>query len=213
MMAMKNIFKDSKGKKIHDLYCKDMLDDKESLIEFLIKFLPAILVKLLDLKSVELMSDSFVDESVSEHLSDKLIRVRLKGFGEIFIYVLLEHKSSSDKWVALQLLRYLVQFWEKMRREGAKTLPFVFPMVFYNGKNFWRYKPKFSALFDMKLWSEFKEFLPDFKFHLCDTNKVGDEELKGYTLLSSSLLVMKHFFQDDVKEKFGESLELLRVRR
>jgi predicted transposase/invertase (TIGR01784 family) len=192
---MEKIFTDAKGKKLHDRYLKDALSNKKSLIEFLRRFLPPVLFNLLDLKTVELMSDSFVDESVDEHLSDKMIRVRLKGFGEIFIYILLEHKSSPDKWVALQLLRYLVQFWEKMRRDGVKRLPFVFPMVFYHGKNHWNYSRKFSSLFEMKLWSEFREFLPEFEYHLSDTSRIGDEELKDYTLLSSALLVMKHFFK------------------
>jgi hypothetical protein len=36
------------------------------------------------------------------------------------VSVLFEHKSSTDRWVSFQLLRYMVRIWERCRHENSK---------------------------------------------------------------------------------------------
>ncbi len=77
--------------------------------EFLRHYLPADVVALLDLSTLEPTGDTFVDPDLSMHFSDMLYRVKLADATAALIYVLLEHKRNPERWTAFQLLRYLVR--------------------------------------------------------------------------------------------------------
>jgi predicted transposase YdaD len=63
-------------------------------------------VECLLLDTLELRQGAFVDEELKSHHTDLLYSCRLKDSDEeVFIYILLEHKSYPDSWIALQLLR------------------------------------------------------------------------------------------------------------
>jgi hypothetical protein len=51
---------------------------------------------------------------------------------ECYIYVLVEHKSYADRWVSLQLLRYMAEIWRNHRDEHPddQALPPIIPVVF-----------------------------------------------------------------------------------
>ncbi len=79
------------------------------------------IVDLLDLDSLELTQDSFVDRRLRQHYSDLLYRLKFKDGRPGFVYFLLEHKRSPKRFTALQLLRYRVQIWEKALAQGIGT--------------------------------------------------------------------------------------------
>jgi len=151
----------------HDQFFKETLAQPGATVDFLRHYLPARIVRLIEPETADRIEDSFVDEELKEHFSDLLFRVKLKNKSSAFIYVLLEHKSSPDRWVALQLLRYLVRIWEKAQREGKRKLPLVFPVVFYHGKTEWKISEKFSALFEIgDELDALREFVPEFDYHI-----------------------------------------------
>lgn len=102
--------------------------------------LPADLVQILDLDSLELQKDSFVDDELRDSYSDMLYSIRLSGQDgepvEGQVYLLLEHKSQSDPMTCFQLLRYIVRIWEQRLRKGQSLCP-VFPLVIYHGQEAW----------------------------------------------------------------------------
>ena len=68
-----------------------------------------------------------------------------------FVYLLLEHKRSPKRFTALQLLRYMVQIWEKVLAQGIGTeslLP-IMPVVLYQGDTPWPYGETFQQLFHL----------------------------------------------------------------
>ena len=191
----------------HDQYFKETLAQPGAAVDFLRYYLPERIVRLIEPETAERIEDSFVDEELKEHLSDLLFRVKLKNKGAAFIYVLLEHKSSPDKWVALQLLRYLVRIWEKAQREGKRKLPLVFPVVFYHGKTRWKISGKFSALFEFgDELDALREFVPEFDYHLCDLARFDDTQLKGEAGLLTAMRLLKHIFRRELKAKLNEAL-------
>ena len=108
----------------HDKFFKEMFGQPDIAADFIANYLPAEVVGELDLSAPELVKDSFVDANLQEHFSDLLYKVKLRGAkAEAFIFFLFEHKSVPDAWVALQILRYLLEIWEQCKREGAKKLP------------------------------------------------------------------------------------------
>lgn len=148
-----------------------------------------------------------MDEELKEHFSDALYSVGLINGQSAYIYILLEHKSSPDAWVALQILRYLVRFWDEQQREGVKKLPLVLPVVFYHGAARWKIADNFLALFDFKTnLAELRPYLPEFHYHLCDLSRYADDELTGSGRLASAFLLLKHVFRRSLKRLLPEAL-------
>jgi predicted transposase/invertase (TIGR01784 family) len=98
----------------HDAFFRHCFARVAVAVEFFRLYLPRQVVTRLDLSRVKLEEGAFVDKKLREHFTDLLFRVGLKGGGEAFIFILLEHKSAPDERVALQVLRYMVQAWDRL---------------------------------------------------------------------------------------------------
>ena len=96
----------------HDKFFKELMSRKESAEDFLRYYLPPEIVNKLDLSTLFISKDSFVDKELGEHFSDILYQINLKDGREAKVCVLIDHKSSPDGLVAFQLLRYMVRAWE-----------------------------------------------------------------------------------------------------
>ncbi len=193
----------------HDSFFKELLARPEMAADFLANYLPAEILAILDVSKPEIVKDSFVDEELRQHFSDLLYRVKLKRGGDAYVCVLFEHNSSPDRWVAFQVLRYEVRFWETERRKGVERLPLIFPLVFYHGKERWNVPRNFSALFDIDDLSEIRKYIPDFEHHLHDVSVYSEGQLKGTLLLRVWLLLLKHIFSDDLPDRLEGILRLL----
>lgn len=99
-------------KKAHDKFIRDLMSRKEVVQDFLRYYLDQELVKLLDLSTLEIKKDTFVDQELAEHFSDILYQLKFRNGQNAQVYVLIEHKSYSDSLVAFQLLRYMIRIWE-----------------------------------------------------------------------------------------------------
>ena len=95
----------------HDKVFRAAYSNKENARSLLTDKLPAKVLKLVDLDSMEISKDSFIEKDLADYYSDILYRVNLTGGNQGLIYVLFEHKSYYDKYVHLQLLEYMVKIW------------------------------------------------------------------------------------------------------
>lgn len=194
----------------HDAFFRRTLARSQTAAEFLRLYLPAAVVERLDLSRIALEDTSFVDKKLREHFSDLLFRVGMKDGGEAYVYFLLEHKSAPDERVVLQLLRYLAQAWDRM----ATPLPLIVPVVVYHGAAPWRVGENLSSLFGPPATEQvWQDYLPDFKYHLCDLSRYRDEELRGGEGLSAVLKLLKYIFRRELPAKlqgiFREVVETL----
>src|SRR5262245_58439780 len=98
----------------HDSFFKELLARPDTAADFLANYLPTEVDAELDVSAPELVKDSFIDAELQQHFSDLLYRVRLKQGGAAYVYLLFEHKSAPDAWVAFQLLRYKARIWEPL---------------------------------------------------------------------------------------------------
>ena len=123
----------------HDRFIRSMMSDQLVAREFFEQHLPENIKKLVHLNTLKPQSDSFVDEELKMKMVDLLYRVQF-GEKEGYLFLLLEHQSKPDKWMAFRLLKYSLAIMEKHLKEThAKELPVVYPMVLYNGKSKYRY--------------------------------------------------------------------------
>jgi predicted transposase/invertase (TIGR01784 family) len=171
-------------------------------------YLPEDFVETLDLTDLEIVKESFIDEELRQYFSDLLIKVRLKQGGEVFIYILLEHKSSPDDMVALQLLVYLAQIWRPNLRTRTKPLPLVFPVVFYHGDKEWNVSRSFQSLFDFTGLEALRELTPEFKHLLCDLSKL--EVTAGGPRLRAGLTTLKYVFSAELTSRLREIFETIK---
>ena len=91
----------------HDKFFREALSHKDMALGFIEEYVPIEVRKQLDLKSLEIVKDSYIDKELSEHFSDILYMINMAGKPS-FLYLLFEHKSYSDQLVQFQLLRNMV---------------------------------------------------------------------------------------------------------
>jgi predicted transposase/invertase (TIGR01784 family) len=82
-------------------------------------------------------------------MSDLIYRVKLRKH-DLYIVILLEFKSTPSRFVVLQILGYVVDFWRHLveTNKKLKKLPPVFPVMLYNGKKHWTSPVNISELVD-----------------------------------------------------------------
>ncbi len=192
----------------HDAFFRATLSKQEAAREFVIHYLPAEVVALFDLDSLQVSKDSFVDEELRAHFSDLLYQVTGKDGRPSLVYLLFEHKSRPEPLVALDLLRYQVRiwrFWLDQRR--PLPLPPIVPVVFYHGRAKWLVPRDFSDL--VAVPTALEAYVPRFRYALCDLSAYSDGELKGALTVRAAMLLLKHVFSDDLRDRLPEIFRLL----
>ena len=79
----------------HDSFFRETFSRKEIAVDFLGNYLPEKIRQQMDLSSLVLCKDSFIDKELRQHFSDILYSVEHTG-GKLHLYLLFEHKSSTD---------------------------------------------------------------------------------------------------------------------
>ncbi|MDO4719421.1 MAG: Rpn family recombination-promoting nuclease/putative transposase, partial [Peptostreptococcaceae bacterium] len=186
--------------------------DLEIARDFLRSYLPKALCENMDFSSLSIQKDSYVDGKLQEYFSDILYRFRLNG-QEAYLYLLFEHKSYPDADTALQLLTYIVQIYQGLRKQKRRgLLPPVIPFVFYHGREPWKTGTKFSERIEgyAELPEEVCRYLPDFEYLLYDLARYPQERLQGEIPLLIFLRMQKSIFAEG-EELFRTLSDTLRL--
>ncbi|MEW2739926.1 Rpn family recombination-promoting nuclease/putative transposase [Providencia rettgeri] len=117
----------------HDSVFKGFMSKISNARDFFDVHLPVNIKQLCNFDTLELTNSSFIDLKLRSRLSDVLYSVET-AHGDGYIYVLVEHQSVPDKLMPWRLMHYAFQAMSQHLQQGHKTLPFVIPMLFYNGK-------------------------------------------------------------------------------
>ncbi len=182
----------------HDKFFKSFIYEKENAIDFLKTFLPQNISGIIDFDSLSIENNSFISEALSETFSDAIFRCRLKNTDEeVFVSILIEHKSYPDKYVAIQLLNYLANaYWAQLKE--SNSLQLIIPFVYYHGRENWQYKSLPKIINNIPDY--LKEFVPDFNTIFVDLNTMSETELKNINnlMLLSALYMQKYSFSPEV---------------
>lgn len=191
---------------VHDRFFKAALARPEVAADFLANYLPPAVARELDLATIERRQGSFVDPDLREHVTDLLFHVRLRSGGEAHVYVLFEHKSTPDRLVALQLLRYLVRIWDEALRRREPLAPII-PLVFCHGRERWAVAREFGALY----WGPeaLRAYWPDFRYELVNLSPDSQTEIRGEVLLRVTPEVLRHIHSADLGGRLPELVGLL----
>ena len=113
--------------------------------------------------------------------------------GEAKLYLLFEHKSWSDSWVTLQLLRYMTRIWSRHEREIRRLpLPPVIPIVIFHGRSR-RARTDFASLFDEELPASMRRCCPSFRVETLNLTGLESEAMAlAPPVLAAGLWALKN---------------------
>ena len=199
----------------HDKICRETLSDKENARSLLHHRLPVHVSQLIDLDSLEISKDSFIEKDLSDYYSDMLYKVMLKGGAPGFVYVLFEHKSYYDRYLHLQLLGYMIKIWrlfiKQQKKKTVQALPIIIPLLICHGKRPWpENRSRLSSLLSGPV-EKLSGYIPDFAFELYDLNVLSDEDIKGTIMTRVVMLLLKHVFDLDLQKKLPDILSLMKT--
>jgi len=207
----------------HDKLFKAFFQVKETFIDYLVNFFPTELMAYFDFNDFYLDNTTYIKSNMDAFFSDVVYQGKLKANGKTFLIAfLLEHKSYPSKYIAIQLLTYIISIWQN-DIANDRELTFILPIIIYQGEKSWQ--PKSLADHFANIPNEFLRFLPVFDFHLTKVNNYDTEILektKGIGLLKSLFLSYKtlgdkDYLEEHIEELFKsfegkpELLELLRM--
>lgn len=181
----------------HDALFRAAFADPERAAELLRASLPPEVVAAIDWRSLRRLPESFVDGALRDQQADLVFAVTVHG-RQALLYVLFEHKSQPDRWLPLQLLRYLLRLWDAWRQEHpeAALLPPILPYVLYHGDRRWHGPRSLLELVDLPAdvhW--LRHFQPASGFWLEDLSTYSDADWQQLQLGVASLLTLLHLQQ------------------
>ncbi len=164
----------------HDMIVRAVLSDVAEATSFLQRHLPQEVSQALNWSTLTLLESSFVDEALRASEADFLYEIeRISDEESVWIYVLLEHQSTPDRWMRLRLLQYCCRIWEMSFREhpDQRELRAIVPLVFYQGERSWSYSREFADLFaePVRDWPG----VPRFSHGLIDQSGMQPDEVQG----------------------------------
>ncbi|QSQ19967.1 Rpn family recombination-promoting nuclease/putative transposase [Pyxidicoccus parkwayensis] len=167
----------------HDLFVRYTFGHPERAAAELRAVLPAPIVSAVDWTSLRREPGSVVDPELRETESDLLFTARLRTGESLLLYVLLEHQSTVDRWMALRMLRYVVRQLERWRQEhpDSTVLPPILPLVMYHGpEGAWTAPRRVEELFALpgQGRARWRALMPRFEYQLDDLTAEREEALR-----------------------------------
>lgn len=195
----------------HDLFVRFTFSKPEHAAAELRAALPPQLVAQVDWTSLRREPSGVVDAELRESESDLLFSARTNAGRTVLFYVLLEHQSSVDRWMALRMLRYVLRLLERWRQEhpGSSLLPIILPLVLYHGPGgTWSAPLRLEELFDVPGEGEHPEYwtewVPRFEYRVDDLMAQLAEALMrrpGPPQVQLALLALRYGRTEELAER------------
>jgi predicted transposase/invertase (TIGR01784 family) len=185
--------------KSHDRFFRQSLADLQIARDFLQAHLPVDLLNRVDLNTLEICKESYIEEQLNESISDIVYRVIVDEEYQGYFYLAIEHQSTAKEqnFMAFRFMKYQLAIVDNHLKQHKKNkyLPIVFPILFYHGKKipYVETTDFFKLFFNVDLAK--RCFLQP--FHLIDIGKISDDEIKKHKLASLLEIVQKHIYDRD----------------
>jgi predicted transposase/invertase (TIGR01784 family) len=194
----------------HDELAKKFLTNVEVARDFLKCHLKPEIQNKLNLATLSIESESFIENDLRKRFADVIYQVNFKESSKVaYIYVLIEHQSTPDPLMPLRTLRYklavMQRYVDKHYKKGDHDieLPLVVSMVLYNGKDSpYPYKTDIMDMFSDK---ELAETVGLGKFKLIDLTTTDDNQILQHGKVALLEILQKHIRIRD----FSNAIELI----
>lgn len=185
---------------IHDKGYKKLFKNKSIFRQLLETFVPEAWVKELDFNTCESLDKSFISDHYKETASDIIYKVR-RNQRESFVVILMELKSTVERFMSLHLANYITNFYMDYVEStpNVKLLPPVFPILLYNGDKEWTAPTRISEVIeDSRLLGR---YALNFEYFAIPINKYDKEYLSRIKNVVSLLFLAEAHYDADLLEK------------
>jgi predicted transposase YdaD len=150
-------------------------------------------------KKIEAPEEAISQEGAKESLE--------LGGDEIFIYVIIEHQSTPERFMALRIHKYIINIWKDVQKNHpfTDTLPIVYPIVFYTGDRGYNYP---TTLWELSDYPEIAKNIFIKGFGLTNLQKIPDEIILKKKWTGLLELFMKHIKTDNMLELWRTAVQL-----
>ena len=175
--------------------------------QFLVAHLPEHVKNKIDLESLKLEKESFIEENMKNSIGDVLFSVK-SGDRDTYIYIIIEHQSKPDHWMALRLFKYMINICDRYLtlNPKSKKLPLIYPMVFYNGKRQYNAEKNLWNLFEDPACA--KEFWTE-DHKVINVSEIPDEAFQERPWSGFMEFSMKYIRDPSLLEKWKKMVHFL----
>ncbi|WP_341751766.1 Rpn family recombination-promoting nuclease/putative transposase [Candidatus Tisiphia endosymbiont of Piscicola geometra] len=195
------------GRLKHDQIFRKAMENPLVAHELFDAHLPKHIKDLVDFTSLEMDNTTFVEPNLRDTISDVLFYTKF-GKQDGYLYLLVDHQSSPDHFMAFRLFKYMMNICNRYLTENpkTKTLPLVYPLIFFNGTRKYNVSRNLWSLFDNSklirdIWAN--------DYQLVNVHDIADEELKKRVWSGILEFFMKHIKKRNLLKKWQEIANIL----
>jgi predicted transposase/invertase (TIGR01784 family) len=177
---------------IHDKFLRAILSNRDIAIDYFKVCLPQNVAEMLDLSTLTQLPDTYISKELRKTASDIVYACRAKrSKQELRISLLLEHKSTPEKFTPVQILSYIASGHLKQIAQDNNISPII-PVLLYHGKEGWPYRTLASLFKDIS--EDLGPFIPDYDYIYHDLGEITDEQINALEnkFLQASFLALKY---------------------
>ncbi len=160
----------------HDKFFRLSMGEPRVVTEFFTEHLPPAVLEKVNLAALKLENRTFIDEAYKDTEADVVYSTQIGGM-TAYLYLLCEHQSSVDSWMAFRLWIYITRLMETHRKKYPENpLPLIYPMVVYTGQEPWN-----APLDIFSLFGEHKDLAQSWllqPFHLLNIHTIPDDDMR-----------------------------------
>jgi len=191
----------------HDQLFRKSLENPIVAYELLQAHLPKEVLAIIDTSTLKIEKESFIEPDLTASIADVLFSVKFNET-EGYIYLLLEHQSTPEHFMAFRLFKYMINICDRHLTINQKTknVPLIYPLIIYNGTKSYNVPRNLWELFNnpmlaKKFWTE------DHK--IVNVHDIPDEEFK--TRIWSGILefFLKHRHERQLLKRWQQIADIL----
>jgi Putative transposase, YhgA-like len=181
--------------------------------------LPAQVAARIDWDGLQPAPASFVDQVLQQSHADLVFHARFRDDGDALLWLMLEHQSTVERWMALRVVEVEGRMWQHWRvlHPDHERLPAIVPVVVYHGVRSWSAPTCLAGLLRLPvdMPAELARHVTASCFVLDDLNGITDETLRARRLdafATLSLLALAYGRARDILDRllrWREELQLV----
>jgi predicted transposase YdaD len=174
----------------HDLSYRSLFSHPRLVEELVRGFVQEPWVDNLDFKTLKRVNVSYVSSKLKKREGDLLWKLRLRHGAPVFVYLLIEHQSRVDRFMAVRLMAYIALLYQDLVKEGELTpdgkLPLVIPLVLYNGEARWWAPQELAELIEQGDGTA-EPYVPRLRYRVIDEGRYSLKDLADRESVASQL--------------------------
>ncbi len=196
--TLKNEHMAQKGISAHDRFIRKAFTEPEVAEEFFKHYLPPEIQKSIDFSSLSLQKNSFIDDKLRMQIADLLYSANFNDKPG-YLYVLLEHTSSHDKFLPYRMLKYTLAIMDQhLKKYPGSDLPFVYPLILYTGGKRYRHSTRIYDLFGNHKTLAQKVYSKPYK--IVDLTQVEEDTIRKWQWFSAAAILAKHIRNPNISD-------------